>query len=181
LIGTNYFYKDGLVSQRLKTKFISSTDAVLWTPFFLDPESVEFFPKSEFNTAEEKAAFWIQKQINRYTNNGYGLQWLIDSGSGEYIGQCGLLLQVVDGIEELEVGYHIFKKFRGNGYAPEAACLFLDFAFKNELADSVVSIIHSENVKSQAVARKNGLVNTNQTKWNNMDVSIYRIGKDEWL
>ena len=96
-----------------------------------------------------------------------------------FIGICGLLTQEIDEKKEIEVGYHILKKFWGQGYATEAAKLFIDYAFKNELANSIVSVIDVENFKSQKVAKKNGLTIEKKTKWlDNEDVYIYRIFKE---
>jgi RimJ/RimL family protein N-acetyltransferase len=117
----------------------------------------------------------MDKQLNRYAKNLFGLQALIDKRTNEFIGQCGLLLQEVDGRQEVEVGYHILRKHWGKGYAPEAARLFIDFAFEKNLSNSVISIINSKNIKSQRVAQKNGLIKENQTSWRNMDVFIYRV------
>jgi RimJ/RimL family protein N-acetyltransferase len=85
------------------------------------------------------------------------------------------MVQEVDGVNEIEVGYHIFKKYWGLGYAPEAAKLFIDYAFQNELTDSVISIIDIRNIKSQRVAEKNGLKREKQTIWSGLEVHIYRI------
>jgi len=75
----------------------------------------------------------------------------------------------------VEVGYHIFKKYWGQGYAPEAAIAFINYGFENKLAPSVVSIIDVRNIQSQRVAQKNGLKQDKQTKWADLDVFIYRI------
>ncbi|CAN5544418.1 hypothetical protein BH23BAC1_BH23BAC1_35930 [soil metagenome] len=80
----------------------------------------------------------------------------------EFIGKCGLLTQEVDGIKEIEVGYHIMKKYRRQGYAPEAAKLFFDYALRNYLTISMISIIDIRNIKSQRVAEKNGLRKKNK-------------------
>jgi hypothetical protein len=49
------------------------------------------------------------------------------------------------------------KKYRRQGYAPEAAKLFFDYALRNYLTISMISIIDIRNIKSQRVAEKNGL------------------------
>lgn len=87
------------------------------------------------------------------------------------------MLQEVDGKPELEVGYHIFKKYWGQGYAPEAAKAFLHYGFENKWAPSIISIIDIRNTKSQRVADKNGLKREKQTKWADWDVFIYRTGE----
>ena len=109
-----------------------------------------------------------------------GMNVLIDKGSGEFVGQCGLLVQNVDEQEELEVGYSLMPEFRGLGYALEAAQKCRDFAFQNQLADSLISIIHPDNIASQNVALKNGMKLSKQTIYSGMSVKVYRIMKAEW-
>jgi ribosomal-protein-alanine N-acetyltransferase len=170
-----YIYEDHLETERLFTRFLTPEDILVWTNFFKDKEAVELFPTFGLNTNEERAKYWIDKTIARYKENRFGLQALIDKNSNEFIGQCGLIEQVVDNETEIEVGYHIFKRYWGQGYAPEASRIFIDYAFKNKITDSVISIIDVRNIKSQRVADKNGLKRVKQTNWSGVDVFIYRI------
>ena len=174
----HYTYNDHLESERLITRFLTTEDMFVWSEFFKDKEAVEYLPTYGMDTIEERAKYWVDKQLNRYKDKKFGLQALIDKKSNDYIGQCGLIQQEVDGQNEIEVGYHVFKKYWGKGYAPEAARVFIDYAFKNNLTDSVISIIHIGNIKSQKVALKNGLKREKQTRWMDMDVFIYRILKN---
>ncbi len=120
----------------------------------------------------------IETQLARYAENRFGLQALVNKSTNEFIGLCGLLAQEVDGINEIEVGYHILKKQWEQAYATEAAKLFIDYAFEHHLTLSVVSVIDVDNFKSQRVAEKNGLKIDKQTKWiGDEDVFIYRISK----
>jgi len=169
-----YKYEDGLITERLYTRFLTPEDIEPWTNFFEDPESIQYFPWVANDTAQERSKQWIERQLLRYKEKRYGLQALIDKNTNEFVGQCGLITQDVNGTHELEVGYHIFKKYWGNGYAPEAAKLFFNYGFKNKQADTIISIIHINNLKSQRVAEKNGLVREKQTRWLEMDVYIYR-------
>jgi [ribosomal protein S5]-alanine N-acetyltransferase len=170
-----YIYKDGLETKRLVTRFLTHADILPWTKFFNDPDALEFLPIFGFNSSEEKAAFWIDKQLTRYREKKFGLQALIDKSTNSFIGQCGLIKQVVDDVEEVEVGYHIYKQYWGLGYASEAAKLFIDYAFANQLSGSVISLIATGNLKSQRVAEKNGLAREKQTTWSGHDVFIYRL------
>ena len=152
-------------------------DILPWSNFFSDPEAVEFMSTYLLDSGEETAKHWIRRQLTRYNENRYGLQALVDKKTNQFIGQCGLLKQEVDGQNEIEVGYHIFKQHWGQGFAPEAAKLFIEYAFTNTLADSVISIIDIRNIRSQIVADKNGLQREKQTRWSDIDVYIYRIQK----
>ncbi len=169
-----YKYEDNLQTERLTTRFLTMDDCQPWSVFLGDKECIKFFPKADFETPLDRSEFWIDKQINRYKENKYGLQALIDKNTGEFIGQCGLLLQDVDGIKELEVGYHIFKNHWRKGYAIEAAKFFKDYGLKNKQADSIISIIHHQNIRSQKVAINNGMQNEKESIWNGLDVLIFR-------
>jgi ribosomal-protein-alanine N-acetyltransferase len=178
---TQYNYEDGLISDRLYTRKLVAEDAEAWASFFKDPEAIAYFPDAGGASPEERAVNWIEFQLTRYREQRFGLQALIHKTTGEFIGQCGLLAQIVDGEPEVEVGYHIFKKHWGQGYAPEAAKLFLDYGFKNLDTDSIVSIIDARNERSQSVANKNHLLREKQTTWSSLDIFIYRIFRSDWL
>ncbi len=169
-----YKYEDGLVTERLYTRFLVSDDSKEWAGFFEDEEAMQYFPNF-VSSNKEKVNPWIEKQLIRYKEKRYGLQALINKNTREFIGQCGLLLQEIEGKKELEVAYHIFKKYWGQGYAPEAAKAFLNYGFENKLASSIISIIDIRNINSQRVAEKNGLIREKQTRWADLDVFIYRI------
>ena len=173
-------YQDKLETERLTTRFLTPDDIALWAEFFADAAAVEFFPMAVRDTHEESAKYWIERQLTRYAEQRYGMQALIDKQTKVTVGMCGLMTQTVDNTIELEVGYHILKKYWGRGYAPEAARLFIDYAFDRGLSDSVVSIIDVGNFNSRRVAEKNGLTREKQTTYDGLDVYLYRIQKKHW-
>ncbi len=176
----NNYYKLNLATIRIQTKPVEKNDELAWAEFFESDEAIEFFPALPFSTNIEKSSFWIEKQLSRYTEKRFGLHAVHHLESGTLMGLCGLLSQDVDGNSEIEVGYHFIKKFWGNGYAPEAARLFITYVFENGITDSVISIIDVRNLRSQRVAEKNGLKKDKQTKWMESDVFIYRIDEESF-
>jgi len=176
----SYQYEDNLESGRLITRFITLDDVPAWSEFFKDKEAIEYFPVMDLPDDEARARHWIERQLMRYANHKYGLQVLIEKKTNRFVGLCGLITQDLDGKEELEVGYHVFRKYWGQGFAPEAAKLFFDYAFNNNLSATVISIIHKDNIRSQRVAEKNGLKRDSETTWNNLEVFIYRVRKEDW-
>lgn len=175
-----YFYVDGLETERLITRYLTPADVEIWQKFLADAESTAYLPNIDNRPLAEWTQFWIDRQLTRYRENKYGLQALIHKETGEFVGQCGLLLQDVNGTPELEVGYQIFKQFRGKGYATEAARRFRDFGFEHAQAPSIVSIIHVNNVNSQRVAVRNGMRQGERLPLYGMEVFIYRISRAEW-
>lgn len=177
----NFIYKDNLESERLRTRMLSERDIPTWEAFLKDKEAVEFLGFSGNENPLKRSEQWIERQFTRYGNNLFGLQALIEKSTNTFIGQCGLLKQEVNGKPETEVGYHILKKYWGNGFAPEAARMFINYAFQNCLALSIISIIDKRNLKSQRVAEKNGLKQDGEAKWHGLDVFIYRVYSEEWI
>ena len=105
----------------------------------------------------------------------------MEKESGKMIGQCGLLIQQVDGEERLEIGYSILPAYWGKGYASEAAIKCRDYAFENDFWPSLISIVHVENLASEKVARKNGMqLEKVLDDYKGMKVNIFSIGKANW-
>jgi len=176
---TSYIYEDHLETERLITRKLILEDDKAWSTFFEDQECVKYLPDYHIEDNLARAKHWVERQINRYENKLFGLQMLTDKQNKEFVGMCGLITQDVDGIKEIEIGYHLFKKHWGKGYASEAAKLFREYAFKNNLSPSVISIIHVDNIRSQKVAVANGMIREKRHTWNNIDAYIYRITNND--
>jgi RimJ/RimL family protein N-acetyltransferase len=118
-----------------------------------DPEAMAYYPRPK---TREEAAQWIYWNRGLYRTHGYGL-WLLATADGAFVGDCGLTPQVVDGVRELEVGYHVLPALQNRGYATEAAAASRDFARTVVGATRLIAIIHPDNRPSQRVAEKIGL------------------------
>lgn len=107
--------------------------------------------------SDEEAKEWMEKQINRYRNDGFGLWAVILKSSGEFVGQCGITWQDIGGEIVPEIGYLFKRKYWHNGYATEAAIGCKKYAFDTLGFDRVYSIIRDNNYSSQRVAKRNGM------------------------
>jgi len=105
---------------------------------------------------------WLDRQITRYSDYGFGLWAVILKETDEMIGQCGLTIQDCNNRQVLEVGYLFQKAFWHNGYASEAAIACKEYAFEILNADEVFSIIRDTNIASQNVAKRNGMTITDR-------------------
>ncbi len=167
-------YEDRLETQRISTRFLSRYDVEAWAEFFENDATFEFLLERNGKTNIEMSEDWIKHQLQRYDSGTFGLQAIIDRKSKKMVGQCGLLLQKVDNKLEIEVGYHFIQKYWGMGYATEAATLFVDFAIENQLAQSVIAMIHPNNLKSIRVAEKINMKFDFETEFNSETVKVYR-------
>ncbi len=174
-------YKDDLESPRIITRFLTQDDVTPWMEYCNDPIATTFTSFPHKKTASEMAQYWIDLSLKRYAENRLGLQALLDKETGAFIGQCGLLQQEINGRLEIEVGYHLIRRFWGMGYATEAAQMFRDYGFENSAVKSLISIIHPLNEPSQKVAMRNGmkLVDT-KAIFREHEYHLYRITKAEW-
>ena len=125
-----------------------------------DPVVMRYYPRDR---TRAEAGDWITWNRGLYAREGYGLWTVRLRGTGDFVGDCGLTPQRVDGVTELEVGYHVRAGLQGRGYAGEAAAACLAHARDVLGAKRLVAIIHPENVPSQRVAEKIGLAHERDT------------------
>lgn len=107
--------------------------------------------------SDEEVREWIDRQVKRYTEFGFGLWAVILRANNELIGQCGLTMQQCGDREVLEIGYLFQKAYWHKGYATEAATACRKYAFEVLEAEEVFSIIRDNNIPSQSVAKRNGM------------------------
>lgn len=167
---------EGQQTERLIFRKIHDSDFEAWVKFFEDPNTSLHWVE-EKKTPITACEQWYQKQNWRYENDKGGMNALIEKASGRLVGHCGLLVQTVDGISELEIGYSLLPEFWNKGYAFEAAEYCKEYAFHNEYSESLISIISITNQPSQKVALKNGMVIEKQTIYHENKVYIFRVLK----
>lgn len=151
-----------------------------WLRFCAFPGSLDYIGLQEHPTPEAKCRAWFDRVTWRYENDLGGMNALIEKESGKLVGQCGLLIQDIDGVRELEIGYSLMPEFRGKGLALEAAVKCKTHAFERRVADSLISVIHVENEASMRVARANGMELSATTESKGDPVCIFRIRYDSW-
>ena len=164
-----------LRTDRLRFRRLNPDDQAVLTEFFQSEKATRLI--TIFENPARHAQARIEYQMDRYDKEGDGLCAIIDRHSGELVGHCGLLWQEIDDVRELEVAYHLQPKHWKKGYASEAAMACRDFVFAQGLAESVISIIDTENINSQKVAERNGMQREKEVAYKGRSVYIYRIKK----
>jgi RimJ/RimL family protein N-acetyltransferase len=172
---------EGQESERLIFRKIDESDFDTWMEFIKYPDSLKYiFSQDQLSNEDPivRCQMWFDRVFNRYKNNLGGMNAMIDKQTRELVGQCGLLIQTIDELEELEIGYSLMPHHRGKGYATEAAIKCKQFAFENNFRDSLISTIHVDNDASAKVAIANGMKLEKTTISNGDPVNIFRVFKD---
>ncbi len=119
-----------------------------------DPETMAYYPRAY---TRREARGWIERQIRLYEERGFGLWALVAKHGGEFVGQCGLTPQQVDGKEEIEIGWHVMRPLWRRGYASEAAAACRDYGLSTLGLGRLISLVSVANQPSAGVARKIGM------------------------
>jgi len=119
-----------------------------------DPDVMWVYP-APFDA--ERVRDWIAWNRRLYRDRGFGLWVLHETATGDFVGECGLVEQDVEGATEIEVGYQLHRRFWGRGLATEAAAACLAHARDVVGLDRLVALIDPRNAASQRVAANIGL------------------------
>lgn len=143
-----------LETERMILRVMEPDDFEALAQILSDAETMRYYPRP-FSATEVRDG--IARNITRNELYGGGLWAMILKESGLLAGDCGLVFQSVDGDWELEIGYHVNRKYQGQGLATEAARACRDYGFRHFAISRLISLIRPENLPSRRVAEKNGL------------------------
>lgn len=143
-----------LTTDRLVLREMVQTDADDLLSIFEDDEAMRYYPSRK---SRDETIDWIHWTIENYEKYGVGLWIVEDKTSGQFLGQCGLVLQKIKGAVEVEIGYLFARQHWGNGYATEAALACKMYGFQTLGLKKVISLIDPLNKPSIRVASRIGM------------------------
>ncbi len=167
-----------IITERLILRPISVDDAPEYYRFYSDPEVMRYIGKGDIVESVEKVRDSIKKHQHTHhleRNIGLWSVFLADDNDSEsamseptlsdstlskptMIGHCGVLYWEINGVIEYEIAYLLGKEYWGFGYATEAAGATRDWGFSERNYARMVSLIYPENIASQKVAERIGMV-----------------------
>jgi [ribosomal protein S5]-alanine N-acetyltransferase len=142
---------------------------------FADPLVTKFYPSTY---TYEQTKQWMERMIDGCEQRGWGLWATIHKSDRKFIGRCGLIPQLVDGQQEIEVGYMLTKEYWGQGLATEAAIASRNYGFQQLGFNRLISLIDSGNIASQKVALKNGMKYEKDAQMWGKTVRVYTISQE---
>ena len=145
---------------------------------FSDPETMRHYPKP-FD--ENRTKDWIEWNLQNYEEYGFGLWAVVLRETDEFIGDCGLTIQNIDGESLPEIGYHIQKNHWRKGFGSEAASEVRDWAFMNTEYDCLYSYMKYTNIGSCSTAIAIGMRKVKEYPDEKNGISYaYAIKREEW-
>ena len=140
-----------------------------------DPEHMRWYP-APFD--REQTTAWLERQIEGLRERGFALWIVEDRVTSGFLGTAGPTLQVVEGVDEVEIGWHTRPGRKGEGIAPEAASAARDWAFATLDVDHLISLVRPENESSARVAEKIGMRVDREVDYRGFRHRVYRIGRE---
>ena len=180
---------DGEESEAMKMKRILETGRLMlreMTPddfdalfaVLADSDIMQHYP---YAFDEARVRGWIERNMERYRKDGFGLWAVILKETGEMIGDCGLTLQSIEAKLLPEIGYHIRRGCQRRGYASEAAGAVRDWAFEHTAYDCLYSYMKYTNVPSYATAMAVGMKKIKQyPDALNGITFVFGMSREEW-
>ena len=104
--------------------------------------------------AEELFRLWDE----RWRRHGFGYWTVRDRGTGEILGFCGLKVVSFRDREVLNLFYRLAPSAWGAGIATEAATAVVEWAGRNLPEWTILARVRPENLASQKVALRAGLI-----------------------
>ena len=168
-----------LETPRLILRHLVLDDLDALFALYSDPEIRKYFPdgvKSHEDTREE-----LEWYLNGHPEHPkIGLWATVHKETGKFIGRCGLLPWEIDSRLEIEVAYLLDKKFWHQGLATEAATGILAYAFDTLNLSRIICLMHPDNMASQRVAQRVGMIlegSVDDIAADNFPTLIYAINK----
>jgi len=161
-----------LETARLILREFIPEDAEALAQVLSDPETMRYYPAPIDRTGVKE---WIRRNRRRYQEDGVGLWAMVLKSTGEMIGDCGIILQQVDGESLYEIGYHLRRDLWGRGLATEAAVACREWGFANFPVDRLISLIRPENLPSCRVAERNSMTIWKEVRWRGLRHCVYSV------
>jgi [ribosomal protein S5]-alanine N-acetyltransferase len=141
-----------------------------------DPEVIRYTGDPPFKSVDEARSFL--ESYDHYRLYGFG-RWAVElKDDGAFIGWCGL--KYSPEIDENDLGYRLMKRYWGQGFATEAARACLDLGFSRFSMQVIVGRTMPENIGSNRILEKLGMVYQRNSLCEGHNALIYTISAEEW-
>jgi RimJ/RimL family protein N-acetyltransferase len=172
---------------------VLTTERLVLRPFTFDDlpalavlhaeESFWWYPLRRGMTEDETGNF-LNRVIERYDSDGFGLEAVEDRASGSMIGWAGLAVPhfLPEILPAVEVGWRLSGSYRGRGLATEAGSAAVTWGFTEGGLERIVSIYEPENTPSGRVMERLGFTHQRTTTGpdRGLTVRVMELTRERW-
>jgi RimJ/RimL family protein N-acetyltransferase len=141
-------------TERLILRQLEEGDAPFVLELLTDPDWLRYIGDKGVHDLDGAKRYIEDGPGAMYAKHGFGLFLVGRKPSGTPMGLCGLIRR--EGLDDVDVGYAFLPRFRGCGYAEEAAAEMLRFGKDRVGLSRIVAITTPENERSVRVLEKLG-------------------------
>jgi len=167
-----------LETQRLKLRPIAACDIEELHRLWIDPE-VRRFLWDDVVISIECVTNEIDRSIDSFINEAFGLWALSTRASNEIIGFCGLRRFGSDA--DVELLYGLLPSHWHQGLATEASHAVLEYGFARLGLDLIYAGSDPPNTASQNVMQRLGMSFMKRIKINDLDADYFAISRHAFL
>jgi RimJ/RimL family protein N-acetyltransferase len=127
------------------------------------PDLIEFHRDAEVMAElggvrdEQKTREYLIRNLAHWEKHGFGVWVLREPSRSVFIGRAILRYLMIEGTLEVEVGFALYPRFWGRGFATEVANRCSELAWCGLPIGSLVGVTTENNFASQRVLQKVGL------------------------
>ena len=140
---------------RLRLRRLRCEDAAFILELLNDPDFLQNVGDRQVRSLADAERYILTGPVASYERWGFGLYLMEIRSTGAPAGICGLLRR--DGLEDPDIGFALLPRFRGAGYALEAAIAALRYGREVLGLARIVAITAPENHSSMQVLGRLGL------------------------
>jgi ribosomal-protein-alanine N-acetyltransferase len=145
----------------------------IYLDHFTDEEVCLYIPK---RTTAERINIFRTALANYTDNKQLGIWGMFNKADGDFVGSC-LLRFFNNETDVVEVGYSLERKYWGQGMGTEMVEAMIAHGFNNADTVAVVGVTVLENIASQRVLEKAGLIRTDNLIRDGLELAYFRKWK----
>ena len=161
-----------VLTERLRLEPITEAHGDELYELHLDPAIAEWW---DVSWSRADAAGHAARFASGWRDDGVSKWMAYLRSSGELVGRGGLTHIWLDGARRYEVGWALFGRWWGQGYATEIGRASLGFAFETLGADEVVAFTEPHNRRSRAVMERLGMTYRRDIVHDGYDFVLYAV------
>lgn len=149
----------------------------IYLDHFNDDRVTVHLPK---RSREDRVAIFNIAQQNYADSKTRGIWGMFDADTGDFIGSC--LLRPFDGeYTIMELGYSTELKYWGRGLGTEMAEAIIEHGFTDPAVNEIVAVTTVDNVASQRVLEKAGLIREGNLRRGEDDLAFFSLKRSSFL